>query len=322
MMRFQNLFLPLAALVVFTSCSGNKPFEESFEANRDFHLFGGPSRKGPEDQWERCLRFEEKGKTTKALRHARYLVETWPDHPLAIEALDLRARLYFSEEQYRFAFDSYQALIDDYTGLFNYDVILSKQLECARKMEDKKYSALFGLSYYKQPLEAIPMYEQILVNAPHIQDAPEILLTIGEIYMRKSQYMKAVTQFTKLEQTFPESSFSETAALRKADAFRRRGKQVPTDLQPLEAELLALDHFLQTYSTSEKLEEVRLRKSEVYNLLAKARYDKGRFYETNLRNPDAALRTYESLLEQYPDSEWTAPAEERIVELSESITSP
>ncbi len=321
-MRYLHLIFITTVLVTFTACSGKKPFQESFEDNRNFHLFGGPSKKGPEDQWERCKRLEDEGKISAALRHARYLVETWPDHPLAMDALRLRAGLYFSEEQFRFAFDSYQALIDDYSGMFDYDEVLSLQLECARQMEVKKYSALFGLSHYLQPLEAIPMYEQILVNAPHIQDAPEILLTIGEIYMRKKQYINAVAQFTKLEQTFPESSFSETAALRKADAYRLRAKQVPTDLQPLEAELVALDHFLATYTTSEKLEEVRIRKHNAYNQLAKARFDKAQFYENSIRNPEAAIRTYESLIEQYPDSEWTPRAEERILELSESTTNP
>lgn len=318
-MRFLLLMLCVMSL---SACSSKKSFQESFEDSRNFHLFGGPSKKGPEDQWERCLEYAKAGKTRKTLRHTRYLVETWPDHPLAIKALRLRAGVYFADEQFNFAFDTYQALIDDYSGLFDYDEVLSQQLECARSMETKKYSAMFGLSHYLQPLEAIPLYEQILINAPHIQDAPEILLTIGEIYMRKGQYLKAVREFTTLEQTFPESPFSEIAAWRKTEALSSRAKQVPTNLQPLLAELAALDLFLDTYPNSERIEEARTRKGGVYNQLAKSRYEKGRFYETSLRNPEAALITYKSLIEQYPDSEWTAQAEERILELSESNPTP
>lgn len=311
----------LAALLLTALCLPSLPareeaFTETFEDNRSFHLFGGPSRKGPEDQWERCQGFVEEGKLRKAIRHTRYLVETWPDHPRAVDAQRLHADLLFAREEYKAAFDAYQGLIDRFAGLFDYDEILAQQLECARKKQNKVYSSFFGLGSYEKPLEAIPLYRSILVNAPHIREAPEILHTIGEIYLDRKKYSEAVEEFTRLEQEFPESPFSESAALGRADAYRGMARKSPTDLRPKMAELAALDHFNQTYPESERIEDIRLRKKEVYDHLAQNRFEKGLFYEETLDEPAAAKVIYRSVLEQYPDSEWTAKAEARILSLS------
>jgi tetratricopeptide (TPR) repeat protein len=264
----------------------------------------------------------EEERIGRAIRHCRYLVETWPDHPLAVQALRLRADLFFAQEQYQFAFEAYQTLIDEYAGLFDYDAVLTQQLECARKLEHKKHTALFGLSSFLRPRDAIPLYEQILVNAPHIQDAPEIQLTIGRIHMRERDFLLAADVFTTLEQQFPQSPFSEQAALERIEAYRLQGEKTPTDLQSLQAELYALDHFLNTYPNSEQTEEIRLRKHTVYNLLAQSRFETAEFYLNHAKDTTAALRTYQSVLEQYPDSEWTEKAEQRILDLRQDTSTP
>lgn len=291
-------------------------YSENFEDSRKFHLFGGPSRKGPEDQWQRCQEFVQDEKFRKAIRHTGYLVDTWPDHPLAVEAQRLQADLLFAREEYQAAFDAYQTLIDRFAGLFDYDEILAQQLECARKKENKVYSSFFGLGSYEKPLEAIPLYRKVLVNAPHIREAPEILHTIGQIYLGRKKFGEAADEFTRLEQEFADSPFSELAALGRAEAYRGMAKKNPTDLRPQEAELAALDHFIHTYPDSERLPDVRLRKKKVYDQMAEARFEKGQFYENTLKEPDAALVMYQSVLKQYPDSEWTARAEARILNLS------
>jgi tetratricopeptide (TPR) repeat protein len=297
----------------------DQAYSESFEGERRFHLLGGPKREGPEAQWIYCQELVQKGKIRKAIRHGRYLVDTWPDHPKAVAAQRLQADLLFSREEYQAAFDAYQALIDQFAGLFDYNAVLSQQLECARQLQTKIYSAFFGLSRYEQPLEAIPLYRQVLVNAPHIQDAPEILHTIGNIYLSRKKYPEAIEEFNRLEQQFPESPFSELAALRRADAYRDLAESTPTDMRPLESEYVSLDHFLQIYPDSDRVPDVRHRKKTVYDALAAARFDKARFYEESLQKPEAALTLYQSLLEQYPDSEWTGKAEERIVFLKQIL---
>ncbi|MDF3129993.1 tetratricopeptide repeat protein [Kiritimatiellaeota bacterium B1221] len=315
------LFLTLLCLTclmaVPSSAKEREVYDESIENSRDFDLLGGPSREGPEHEWEIVLGYEKKNKLKKAIKHAGYLTKAWPDHPLAVAAQRKKGDLYFAREEYAKAFDAYQGLIDNYVGSFVYVDVLKQQLECARKTEHKVYHALFGLTSYQDPMDAIPLYRQLLTNAPHMTEAPQILLDMGEIYLREGNYLEAIQEFKLLEQRYPNSALSERAVIRTADAYAKLSKRNPSDVRPIEGELSTLDHYLSRYPLSEQVNEMRLRQKKVYEKLASQHFKLAEYYENILRRPDSALVTYRSLLEQFPDSEWTGPARERILDLSQ-----
>lgn len=322
MIRSHILYFPLLCVffgsAVFpTTFARERPdHDESIESTRSFSIFGGPSREGPEAQWERVQEYVETNRLRKAIRHCRYLVEAWPDHELAVQAQRLQADLYFAREAYVEAFHAYQGLIDNYIGSFSYDEILHQQLEAARKTEHKVYRAFFGLSSYSQPLQAIPLYRQLLTNAPHFVDAPQILFDVGEIYFRKRQYLDSIQEYRLLEERYPNSPLAEQAAWRMAEAYGNIAKRNPTDIRPKEGEFLTLSQFLNRYPESEHLQEVRERRKTSYNHLAKMKYDQAHFYENVMNRPEAAIVGYQSVLEQFPDSSWTAAARKRILKLS------
>jgi tetratricopeptide (TPR) repeat protein len=317
MIRNRLLFLITCSVLFSTGVqSWARPaYDESIDSTRKFSLFGGPSREGPEAQWERVETFVSHNRLRPAIRHARHLVEAWPDHPLAVKAQRLRADLHFAREEYVKAFQAYQGLVDHYIGNFDYDEVLRQQLESARRTEHKEYSAFLGLGSFTQPLEAIPLYRQLLTNAPYIAEAPKILFDMGEIYFRKRQFMDSIQEYRLMEQRYPNSPFAEKAALRLSEAYARIAKRNPTDIRPREGEYSSLSQFLLRYPQSEHIEEVRERRKVSYDKLAKIRFDQAQFYEHVMNRPEAAIVGYQSLLKQFPDSEWTVEARERILEL-------
>lgn len=291
-----------------------RPFDETLEERRGFHLFGGPSREGPEAQWERVQEHVENNRLRRAIRHAGYLADTWPSHPLAPEALRLRADLFFARGNYIRAFEAYQRLIDGYAGQIDYEEILNQQLEAATRTEQSTSWAVFGR--YSDPLEAVPLYRQLVTNAPHLEIAPELVFRIGEIYMRKRRFSEAIQEFDLLEQRYPNSPFAIKAAWRRAEAFARIANRHPTDAGPEKSAWSAFVYFLETYPHAEEAEEAREREREFFNRIARRRYEQARFYEVNMRRPDTALAVYLNLVEQFPDSEWTERALQRIEYLS------
>jgi len=292
-------------------------YDESIESERKFSMFGGPTREGPEAEWARVEKAVEDGKLKRAIKYTAYLVKAWPDHPRAVDAQRMQGDLYFAREQYQKSFDAYQSLIDGFAGRFDYEAVLRMQLEAARKLENQTYHAFFGLSSYQQPDQAIPLYRQLLTNAPRMAEAPRILHAIGEIYFREEDYMEAVREFRLLEQRYPSHPLSEEGVLRMADAYASQADRNPTDIRPREGELDTLTYFVRRFPDSERLEAARIRRKTAYDKLAGIRYGQARFYEKNLRRPQAAVEVYQSLLQQFPDSEWTAPARERILDLTE-----
>ena len=52
-------------------------------------------------------------------------------------------------------------------------------------------------------------------------------------------------------------------------------------------------------------------RNELYEFQSKQLLDQGRFYERVVKNPIAALRSYESVMEQYPKSQHVVAAQAR-----------
>jgi len=309
------ILLSLPAAVVH---SGSRPpHEETLRDRRGFHLFGGPSREGPEAQWERVEGYVEANRQRRAIRHAGYLVNTWPDSPRAVDAQRLIGDLHFARQNYVEAFEAYQELVDNYAGEFDYDELITQQLETAYRAQNKDYSGFFGLTTFQQPLKAIPLYEQLLVNAPTHSEAPRIRYEMGRIYLGRRKYMDAVREFQLLVERHPLHPLAEDGLWLTAEAYRKRAERTPTDIQPREGEFQALRQFTLRFPESERIGEAREHLQASTNKLAELRYQQGVFYEEKMRRPRAALRMYESLIQQFPDSEWTGNARERILRLNE-----
>ncbi len=316
-MKLTRLFsVLLLAILASTPAFPAKPFDESLADRERFHLFGGPSREGPEAQWTRCNELVNAGKERAAIRHCGYLAETWPEHPLAIEALRLKGDLYFARGKHKEAFDAYQVLMDRYAGKFDYDALLQQQFEVAVALEERYIRAIFGLSRYQNPEDAIPLYRQLLTNAPHWEKGPEILHRIGEILMRGKKFREAITEFDLFSQRYPNSPLREEAAIRRTEAFVEIARRYPTDARATENAWVAITYYLETHPGGSEAAPTLALQREFNDRMAKTRFDQAEFYLNAMRRPEAALAAYRALVEQFPDSEWTQRAKARIQELT------
>lgn len=314
--RFHDRILLYAALLLcgtvllYPSRAGAEAFEESFEDQRGFRLFGGPSRQGPEHQWERIEEAKEAGRTRRAIRRARQLVLAWPDHELAPRAQRLIGDLYRKRGNPEAAFDALQDLINAYAGLFDYQEVLDLQLELAEEVEHRVTRALF--TRYTQPQDAIPLYRQLIINAPHADITPELMFRIGDIQLNRRRFRDAVEEFNLLEERFPDSEFAMKGSWHRARAFDRLARRYPTDASVVLSAWQAYLSFLNTHPGSEYADEAEERMTHYYNLAAERQYQLAVFYEERMSKPEAARVTLESLLQEFSESDWAVRAADRL----------
>jgi outer membrane protein assembly factor BamD (BamD/ComL family) len=314
LLALQHLPVPTG----FSVYAGGQAFEESFDDQRGFRLFGGPSRQGPEHQWERIQEAMEAGRLRRAIRRANQLVRAWPDHELAPAAQRLVGDLYRERGNIEAAFNAYQALIDAYAGLFDYQEILDIQLELAEELQHRVIRALF--TSYTQPQEAIPLYQQIIINAPHAEITPELMFRIGDIHLQRRKFREAIDAFNQVEDRFPDSEFAMKAALNRARAFERLARRFPTDASTTISALHAFAHFLDNYPDAEAVDEARERMEYFYDLAARNQYELAVFYETRMSKPEAARVTLQTLLQEFSESEWAVKAATRLETLQPTPT--
>jgi len=325
-MQFRiSILLRLALLALLTGLPplhADRGFEETFENQRTFRIFGGPTREGPEAQWDRVREFVAQNKLRRAIRHAGYLVQTWPDHPRAPEAQKLIGDLQVKRGKHKEAFLAYQVLIDAYAGQFNYGDLIRTQIGLARAVETREIRAL--ISRYTDPLDAVPLYRQIITNAPHAVETPSLLFGIGEIFMEKRKHAEAIVEFDLLEQRYPAHPLALHAACRRAEAYERLARRHATDASTTRSAWMAYRYFLETYPQAEQATTTKARAQEkyFYNRLAGMHFEQARFYQENMRRPGAALVAFQAMVQQFPDSEWTEEAVQRIQDLQPTPTTP
>lgn len=314
----------IGCLLFFGAITPQSParqaFEEDFESQRTFRLLGGPSREGPEAQWQRVQDFAERGRRRTAIRHARYLVETWPDHPRAPESLRLISDMQTERGNYALAFDALQRLIDGYAGMFDYNEVLALQLNLAERLEQRTVRALFGT--FNDPSEAIPLFRQLVTNAPHAPETPDWIYRIGKIHLQRRNFEEAIQEFDLLEQRYPTHPLAEQAAIRRAETFARLARRHPTDAAAQQSAWQAFMFVLEAYPATEARETVEQEATTFLNRLAGMRYEQARFYQENMRRPDAALVAFRSLVQQFPESEWAGPAQKRVQALQPAPEHP
>ncbi len=309
---------PFALVPQASAQSGSRSFEETFDDQRGFRWFGGPSRQGPEHQWERIEDALGAGRTRRAIRRANQLVRAWPDDNLAPKAQRLIGDVYIERGNPEAAFDAYQTLINAYAGQFEYQEILDLQLELAEEVQNRVIRAVF--TRYTQPQDAIPLYSQLITNAPHADITPELMFRIGAIFLEKRKPREAIEEFNLMEERFPDSEFAMKSAWHRAQAFERLTKRFPTDASTTLSAWQAYVYFVNTYPQAEFAPEARERMRHFYNQAAENQYRLAVFYEERMSKPKAARVTLETLLQEFSGSDWAVKAADRLESLQPTPT--
>lgn len=291
-----------------------RPYVETTPA-RGFHLFIRPKKKTPDAQWSQVQALEREGKTRAAANQALALRLWWPHSPEAPQAQMLQARLLELRNHPEEAFDAYQHLMEHYTGQFDFNEVVDRQMQIAKILMERKKGRFLFLPGFSAPERAIPFFEKIVASAPEGRHAAEASYLIGVANERVYEYDKAIEAFFTTLNRFPDSEFAEKSAYSQAQCHIKISNDAPNDNRALDTARAACLLFLQRFPDSALRASVeadiaRLRDQQVRNAYALARY-----YDRILRKPAAALIEYQSFVALYPDAEQAAEARLRIAQL-------
>jgi outer membrane protein assembly factor BamD (BamD/ComL family) len=323
-----KLLIPILFALCFCThpaFAGDEEREEAFSGSpKWWWAISGPSEKNPEDQYKLAQERIEAGKVKKGITTLEYLVQFWPESPLAPKAQLEVAEKYESLEKWRKAFEAYQHLVTRYAGQFNYEKAIESQYEIARKMEDTRIGDVLFLPGFAAPEEAIPFYTQIVTNAPQWEMSSTCLHRVGELYQETGKHRQAIATFEQVLSQYPTSANAELSSYEKAHSLTLIAKGRPNDDTSAEQAWAALTLFLEQYKSldQKRTDEAFELLNTIRQRLAASAWKKARYYDETKTNPKAALISYRALVEEFPDSEWTASAKSRIETLSLELEQP
>jgi tetratricopeptide (TPR) repeat protein len=310
-------FLLLGALLATAPEAGAiaKPYVET-APKRGFHLFNRPKEKAPDAQWAHVQALDRAGRTRAAANQALALRLFWPHSPEAPEAQLLYARLMERRGHLQAAFDAYQHLMEHYTGRFEFNEVVDRQMQIAKTLMEQKKGKFLFLPGFSAPERAIPLFEKIVASAPEGSHTAEAYYLMGDANERTYEYDKAIDAYFTALNRFPGSEFAEKSSYAQAQCHIKLADDSPNDNRALDTARAACLLFLQQHPDSAhraaiEADLARLRDRQVQNAYALALY-----YDRILRKPEAALIEYRSFVALFPNAEQAADARLRIEQLA------
>jgi len=302
----------IAALLLWPcAAEASRPFQEAEREPRRFRLLR-PKMDEPAAQLQHADALRERGRLRRAQRQYRALVRYWSNTPEAAQAQYAYAQVLEERGKLSRAFDQYEYLIENYTGMFPHKEVLGRIFDIGETAMEQRRGRFLIFPGFQAPERAVPYFESVVTHGPRWERAPEAQWHIARIKEDTDRLEEAVFAYDRLESRYPRSPFVEEAAFGKARTLYQLAREYPNHVDRAETALHALGLFVRNHPESEYVEEAREKMRTLHREIARITYEKARYYDRIARRPRAAVTTYERFLEEFPDSEWSDQARERL----------
>lgn len=255
------------------------------------------------------------GRLRAAYRAYNALVYAWPDSTQAVTAQVACAEVMEERRSYADAFDEYQYLIDRYAGQFDYNAVLDKQFGIANHLMTTRRGQFLFFPGFEAPERALPLFTQIVENAPSWDKAPQAQFNIGMIHEKAHDWSEANTAYEILQNRYETSPWAEPAGFHAAYCLYKESLDRPNDVNACNAARSGLVRFIRAYPNGSDVPEARDYLNALNTRYAGLVYERARYYDRIAHRPASALVAYRSFVKQFPDSEQAATAKVRIQEL-------
>lgn len=254
----------------------------------------------------------DKGVNRSARRRFQKIYANFPTSPFAPLAMMKEAELLASAGYHAKAFDRYDQLFNLYPGEFDFNQAMTAMTEQATAIEEARHGTLFIFKGYTIPERAAPYYERILEKAPQAENSAMFQYRIGWLHQQAGDIEEAIQAYDQTMASYPDTPEEELAAYGKVvclDAIARRN---PNNTESHRLAWSEATLYLQNHPQGKRVDEVMEIQARLRKVLVNHLYEQAVYYDTIAKRPKSALIAYEQLIEQFPVSEWTDVAKQRI----------
>jgi outer membrane assembly lipoprotein YfiO len=237
-------------------------------------------------------------------------------HPLRDQGLLLMAESLYQLGDRIKAFYYLDELLDTYPESPLFVPALEKQFRIADSFLSGFRGRFLGLRIIGYEDEAIEMLFRIQMRAPGSQLAERALLRTADHYYATAQYDLASDVYGRYADRYPRSPVLDRVLLRQAFANLAQFRGVRFDPTPVVDAREQLSVILTRFPDTAEQENVPGVIERIDRTLARKLYITGDFYQRTGK-PSAAAYLYEQVLKQYPDTPEAELAQARLVRLSQ-----
>jgi outer membrane assembly lipoprotein YfiO len=300
--------LGLLAGVVLTPAAAQQRYELSDER---WQVVEPPDPDSPKGRLQAIRKQLAEGEAKDAEKAATTWIETYPEHPLAVEAYLLRGDARAAQNNLYKALFDYEYLIRRYPASEQFHTALRREYEIARLYVNGKNRDFLGLPILPADGDGAEILIRIQERAPGSAIGEEAHLLLGDYYFNDGQMSSAAEAYSLFLENYPDSPNREFAMLRTVQASLARYKGPRYDQRGLiEAQQRLKLYAAEFPASAEQIGAnaltVRIRESLAQRDLITARW-----YVQRGEDVSAAL-LLRRVITDYPD---TAAAGEAVDEL-------
>ncbi|MBN1558456.1 MAG: tetratricopeptide repeat protein [Lentisphaerae bacterium] len=277
------------------------------------------ARPTPEAQLAYARELEAGGRIRGAMKQYAALVMLWHDAPQAPEAQLAYARLLEKRGKYLKAFEEYQYLVDQYAGQFPYEDVVDRQFRIANLVMNRRWGRVLFLPGFRSPERALPLFEQVVRNAPGGERAARARFYIGLVNEQIKDLDAAIRAYETVYHRFPGNPFAAEAAFRRAVCLYRMARASPRDEARCRRALSALAVFLRDFPESPNRPDAQRYRDALHADLVLLSYEKAVYYDRIAQRPEAARIAYNDFIKRFPLSEQAREARERMEVLEQQL---
>ncbi len=216
------------------------------------------------------------------------------------------------------AFKTYQEVIEKYPFSERCAEIVRKQYDMTVNLFEGKDNRGNLVKFAGDDYAVVEMFKTVIKNAPYGDLAPPSRYKIGLYLMENNMYREARDEFEKVVNDYPETRWAQAAQYQIAISDTKRSADAAYDQKITQEAVNEFSDFVKKYPQAQLSDEAKDQIQKLRDREAESHFLIARFYEKNQKYT-SALVYYQTIVDDFKNSKWTAAALKKIREVSTKV---
>ena len=236
----------------------------------------------------------------RAIQELEILIKEAPDSEFVEPCMFNIAHAYYLANDLKKAFKTYEKFLENFPGTRRTKEIIEKQYNLAVEQMN-------GL----EVKSAINMFEGIIANNQHGPYAPDAQVKIADCYQKLKKFDSAIENYEKLINDYSDSAWVQYAQFQipmcKIEDERRQDRNYGLLTEAEDG----FNDYMAKNPQGTLVEEVRKKMTDIQTAKAEKEFKIAEFY-LRKKKPKSAKVYYEIVVDNFPETVWSAKATEKL----------
>lgn len=267
-------------------------------------------KQNPKEQFEFARSFYEAEKYEDAKREFKKVLKAYPKSAAAAESQYYLGLIEEKAGNLYEAYLSYQKVIDKYPFSERIGEINEREYKIAEAFMSGQKRKSLGMAL---PVEnpAIEIFTKVIDNSTFGPLASKAQYKLGLVLKSLSRYYEAEDAFNKVVSNYPNSEWAEAAKFQIASCQASLSRSPDYDQGSNQEAKEKFEEFVRNHPKAVLSQEAEKNIEQLNEKDAQGYYNIARFYEKQ-KAFDAARLYYNDIISNYPGSQWSTRASERL----------